>query len=229
MQADLIVTQTQRQSELLEKRFGRTSVTVFSPIELTSTEKIDSGLAEERHVALWIGKSDRIKQPEIVLDLAALFPDIPFVMILNRSDPEIHAEVLRRKPENLQVIENVDFRDVENLFGHAFLLVNTSVFEGFPNTFLQAGKYGVPILSLQVDPDGFIESHQCGIVAKGDPAGLIDGLRRIKSHPDLWHNCSENIKRYVFNYHELNNKVIQLNQILWEFLRHGVENRSRVP
>jgi glycosyltransferase involved in cell wall biosynthesis len=87
---------------------------------------------------------------------------------------------------------------------------------------LQAGKYGVPVLSLQIDPDGFIERHQCGIVAKGDPAGLMDGLRRMASHPDLWQNCSENIKRYVFNYHELNHKVKELNLILSEFLRHGV-------
>ena len=228
MHADLIVTQTRRQSELLEKRFGRTSVTVLSPIELTPMEKIDAGLANERHTVLWIGKSDRIKQPEILLELAKISPDVSFIMVLNRSDPEIHAEILRRKPKNLRIIENVDFRDVENLFEEAFLFVNTSRFEGFPNTFLQAGKCGVPILSLQVDPDGFIENHQCGIVAKGDTAGLMDGLRRIKSDPDLWQNCSENIKRYIFNYHELKSKVIQLNQILSEFLRHGAENRSRV-
>jgi glycosyltransferase involved in cell wall biosynthesis len=229
MQADLIVTQTQIQTELLKKRFGRTSATVFSPIELTPTEKIGSSLPEGRCVALWIGKSNRIKRPEILLDLAYLFSDIPFVMVLNRSDPKIHAEVLRRKPENLRILERVDYRNVETLFAQAFVLINTSVFEGFPNTFLQAGKYGVPVLSLQIDPDGFIERHRCGIVAKGDSIGLIDGLKRIKTHPDLWQNYSRNIRSYVFNCHELNAKVIQLNQILSEFLRHGFENRSRIP
>jgi glycosyltransferase involved in cell wall biosynthesis len=228
MQADLIVTQTQTQSELLMKRFGRTSATVSSPIELTPTEKVGSRVPEGERVVLWIGKSDRKKRPEILLDLALRFPDIRFLMVLNKSDPKIHAEVLQRKPKNVRILETVGFPDVGSLFAKSFLLINTSAFEGFPNTFLQAGKYGVPILSLQVDPDGFIESHQCGIVAKGDSTGLIDGLKRIKTHPDLWQNYSRNIRSYVFNCHELNAKVIQLNQILSEFLGHGFENRSRI-
>lgn len=222
MQADLIVTQTQRQSELLEKRFGRTSVTVFSPIELTSTEEVVRGLAKERNVALWIGKSDRIKQPEILLDLAILFPDIRFLMILNRSDSKIHEDVLGRKPENLRIIESVDFGDIEKVFGQAFVLINTSVFEGFPNTFLQAGKYGVPILSLQVDPDGFIEKHGCGIVAKGEFEKLVEGVRRLLSEPSIHKTYSENIRRYVLSRHELNATVSWLNQILTEFLAYGL-------
>jgi glycosyltransferase involved in cell wall biosynthesis len=222
MQADLIVTQTQKQSELLEKRFGRTSVTVFNPIELTPTEKIVRGLPKERHVALWIGKSDRIKQPEILLDLAILFPDIRFLMILNRSDSKIHEDVLRRRPENLRIIESVEFGDIEKVFAQAFVLINTSIFEGFPNTFLQAGKFGVPILSLQVDPDGFIEKHGCGIVAKGEFEKLAHGVRRLLSEPSIHKAYSENIRRYVLSRHELNATVSRLNQILTEFLAYGL-------
>ena len=213
MHADLIVTQTQKQSELLEKRFGRTSATVFNPIELAPKRKV-SEIPEGRNVVLWIGKSNRIKRPEILLDLAGLFPDISFVMVLNRSDPKIHGEILRRKTENLLILESVDYRDVETLFAQAFLLINTSVFEGFPNTFLQAGKYGVPILSLQANPDGFIKRYGCGKVTDGNLSEFTKGMKFMISNPDFRHQCSENIKRYVRSHHDLNDKVKELDQIL---------------
>jgi glycosyltransferase involved in cell wall biosynthesis len=221
MQADSIVTQTALQARLLEERFGRTSVTVGNPVDLsTSSEAAQPPGGHE--IALWVGKSDKVKRPDIMLQLAAQFKEIDFVLVLNRSDLALFDHILRVKPSNVQILESIDFREMESLFARAFVLINTSLFEGFPNTFLQAGKYGVPILSLQVDPDGFVEKHRCGIVAKGEVAILAEGLRRLISDSSLRKTCSENIKSYILSHHEANARVSQLNQFLKGLLPYGV-------
>ena len=50
------------------------------------------------------------------------------------------------------------YGETMELIGRAVAVVNTSTFEGMPNVFLESWMRGVPVLSLQVDPDGII-SH----------------------------------------------------------------------
>jgi glycosyltransferase involved in cell wall biosynthesis len=213
MQADLIVTQTNSQAELLQNRFGRTSITLYNPVDLsnvvTACQKDNTS-----PICLWIGKSDQVKRPEVLLQLALRFPDLKFIMIMNRSDMQIHEQIFQTAPFNLEVIESIAINEVEGLFQNAFVFINTSQFEGFPNTFLQAGKYRVPILSLQVSPDDFIEKHGCGIYAHGSIEELDAGLRRLIDDPVFYSTCAENIHSYVKTYHDLNDKVNELGQII---------------
>jgi len=221
MHADLILTQTDTQRKILQERFGRGGFTLRNPVDLSDSFP---GPWEGRvpgKIALWIGKSDRIKRPEILLQLALAFPESEFVMVLNRSDPDIFQAVLRNKPPNVQVLEWVSFREAERLFARAFILINTSLFEGFPNTFLQAGKHGVPLLSLQVDPEGFIERCACGIVAQGSFDQLVEGFALIHADQARRSLFARNIRAYVQEHHALTEKIHQLDQLLAQWKSNG--------
>jgi glycosyltransferase involved in cell wall biosynthesis len=142
-------------------------------------------------------------------------------MVLNRADLGRFREVISQKPANVQIYERIHFQEMDRLFKEAMVLINTSVFEGFPYTFLQAGKFGVPILSLEVDPDGFIQRYHCGKVAMGNKARLLEGLQELIGNPDLWRTCSKNIRDYVESRHELNSVVKQLDGIFRELMKNA--------
>ena len=210
--ADLIVCQTQYQKKILSDYFNKEGIVISNPISLTNFVDIPS----IRPYALWIGKSDTTKQPHILLKIACANPEIPFFLIMHRSNINIHNEIYKNKPNNVTIIEYVPYNEIEHYFAKSFVFINTSRFEGFPNTFLQAGKYGVPILSLQVDPDNFIENYRCGIVAKGDMSKLINGLKAMSTYK--WQLYSKNIYNYVLEKHNLDDQVKQLMSAIENFL-----------
>jgi glycosyltransferase involved in cell wall biosynthesis len=201
-----IVTQTRTQAELLRQRFGRKSVVIPNPIELSGSVPPLS----ERRFALWIGKSDAVKRPELALELARRQPHVKMVMVMNRSHEEIFHKIIAAKPPNVTIIERVPIDKIERLFARAFALVNTSDFEGIPNTFLQAGKYAVPILSLNVDPDQFIQEHGCGIVANGNMERLSAGLGCLANNLPEWERFGACARRYVEKHHDLGRNVQKL-------------------
>ena len=71
------------------------------------------------------------------------------------------------KIKNIKIIDFVDFHKIDEYFKKARVFVNSSIEEGFPNTFIQACKNKTPIVSLDVNPDNFIDNHEVGVFCNG--------------------------------------------------------------
>jgi glycosyltransferase involved in cell wall biosynthesis len=199
--ADQIIVQTRRQAELAKTLFQRDSIVIPNPVDLTPLFP-PSPAAKK---ILWVGKSDdRVKQPELFVNLAQKLPEFAFSMIMNLGLESVHRHIMQRVADvpNLSLLTYVPFGDVEKYYAEARLLVNTSKFEGFPNTFLQAAKYGVPVVSLQVDPEGMIAGHGCGLECGGDFDKLVDNVCRLMSDADLYSRASANIRAYIAKHHD---------------------------
>lgn len=218
MHADVIITQTITQTNLLHQRFKKSSVVISNPIDVTCTDEWIP--YTKRRGALWVGKSDQVKRPDILINLAKLFPDYPFKMVMNLVNPDIntayHDDLLHNKPANVEILDYVPIIEMDSLFREASVFINSSKFEGFPNTFLQAGKHGVPILSLQIDPDNFIEKNQCGLVAGGSFEQLVEDMSTLISDQKKALHFSNQIYKYIRIHHDLNDKVKQLTKLLTE-------------
>lgn len=214
MNSDVIVTQSATQSRLLRERFGRESRTVPSPIDLALPPDCALVPMDQRPHALWVGKSDRVKRPELLVEIARACPEVPFVAVVNRVDPECHDRLLRDRPPNVELLERETLAGVERLFSRAFVLINTSVVEGFPNTFLQAGKYRLPVLSYDVDPDGVIEAGPRGIVAHGDFTRLVSAARSLHQDRALAAKLGAEWHTYVRENHDWGRAVDVLRSIL---------------
>lgn len=212
--ADAIVTQTAQQQDLLHKNFGRTAHLIRNPVKLQD-RKLET--SNDGEYILWVGRAEKtFKRADTMLLLAAKCPDVPFVAIMNKRDDQVFYELVNAAPDNLKIVSHVPYSEIETYYAKAKALLSTSISEGFPNAFLQAGKYGRPILSLHVDPGEMMTRHECGCVTHGDLDALVDAIT------DIWHDqdglrrqtMSANIRRYVETYHSDRERIAELQHVI---------------
>ena len=187
--ASAIIVQTNYQKSLLKKSFNLPSKVIQNIYPLISQNK-----SSNRKYILWVSNFKPWKRPEIFLDLADLYPDQEFVMI---GGPDKNRDFFQQMQvraadiPNLKFLGFQPFETTNAYFDQAKIFVNTSEYEGFPNTFLQAWSRGIPVLSF-IDPDGLIQEHGLGI-AVSDFQGLRRATGRLLSEYD---DFSNRIKAY---------------------------------
>lgn len=214
MSADLIVSQNKYQYDSLKSRFKRDSILIKNPIDFNfQLEPLPRGFD-----VLWVGKSNLIKRPYLLLDIAEKCPELRFVMIMNLSIQEVHHNVFLNCPKNVEVIEYVPYEEIEKYFSSTQVFLNTSESEGFPNTFLQAGKYKKPIFSLTVNPDNILTEYNLGFCAKDNLNALSKKLSGVLANKSLYEELSNNCSMYFRSNHDLQAKVNELDTSIKEFL-----------
>jgi glycosyltransferase involved in cell wall biosynthesis len=202
--ADTLIVQNQEdQSRLL--RSGLKSIIIRNVCRLR-----DIAFSGREYI-FWAGRSGPIKRPDLFIRLAKLLPDKSFVMICSRTEGDNSYDDMARAAAtvpNLRFIAGAPFEQMDDYFEKAMVYVNTSESEGFPNTFVQACKSATPILSLNVNPDGFLDRHQCGLCAGGDWEQFIQLTLRMLT-PETARQFGRNGRLYAENYHDIK-QIIEL-------------------
>ena len=196
-------TQSEEQEGLLERAFGLTSRRMISghPVPesvLSPAERLKGG------IVLWVADLGPRKRPEKFLELARLGRDYPlrFVMVGGRDDPQYVRALFEDKPDNLEWVGRLPFDETLAWFDRAAFFVNSSKSEGFPNTFIQAWLRGVPVLTLEIDPDGVIARNDLGIV-RNDIAGLLGAASSLSGDIARYTEMSNNAVRYAAANHSV--------------------------
>jgi glycosyltransferase involved in cell wall biosynthesis len=203
--ADRVIVQSCKQQAMLRSGFGRDSIVIPMPCPGPSQDEY-LGREQERNGTqrvLWIARICEQKRPDRLLDLAEACPDVGFDFV----GPPDGTEYSRAVCERAKTLTNVTVhgpasRDrVPEFYKQAKLLCCTSDFEGFPNTFLEAWSWGVPIVST-VDPDNLIIEKGLGRVG-ANAAELAAGIREVLSSPDRWQAASRAARKYYAENHAL--------------------------
>ncbi|TKJ41546.1 hypothetical protein CEE37_02995 [candidate division LCP-89 bacterium B3_LCP] len=157
------ILQTSEQLELLKRHYRCSGVIIPNHVV------IRDDLARQQEGPLqviWISNIKAFKRPELFIQLAENCADIDaeFIMIGSCVSPQILKDIKEAEDriEKFSYIGPMDPVEAEKRISQASVLVNTSEFEGFPNAFQQAWIYGVPTVSLGVDPDGVISREKLG-------------------------------------------------------------------
>lgn len=172
--ADVIVTQNPAQLERCREVYDREPV----PVQSCYTPP-DNFQADPRGYVLWVSTLRKLKQPEAFIELARRLPQYHFRMV-GGADAQEYFDALRGlagSVPNLRFVGFVPHIDIEREFDGARLFVNTSEFEGFPNTFLQSWARGIPTVSF-VDTGSSVNGHPVvnRVTTLDDMASAVRGL-----------------------------------------------------
>jgi glycosyltransferase involved in cell wall biosynthesis len=224
--ADAILVQSAAQARTLARNFGLASrvagMLVEPPRAVDRARDID---------VLWIGSMRRIKRPDRVLELAAALPAASFHVVGGAAPGQ---EALFREMQqaaagraNLFLHGPLSYREANELYGRARVLVNTSEIEGFPNSYLQAWIRGVPVVTL-FDPDRLVEREGLGIAAAG-PAQIAGALEILLGEPGAWQAASDRCRRFMAREYGEDKVLADYLDTFDAVTRKGMSARAVVP
>ena len=199
--ATQVVVQHERQMKALRNRHR-----VEGCIRPSAHRIVSLSNDVQRDIILWIARCERWKQPEIFIEMAKKYPWEKFVMICPAANDLAYFKTVNAVADGISNIEFIDFvpyHKVYDYFRRSKLFVNTSVSEGFPNTFVQASMCGTPILSLAVNPDGIFDKHRIGVYCENDAVKLRGEVGHLLTNSLLWTELSINARAYALKYHDI--------------------------
>lgn len=218
-QADIIIAQAEYQVALLRANYGLDAQAVvpnFHPAAEEECAKRDDGVD-----IVWIANLKPQKQPERFIELARALrdrTDARFWMA-GRRDKGGVAGVLGAAVDldNFRYVGELPLHEVNRLLARAHLFVNTSAYEGFPNTFIQAWLRETPVLSLRVDPDGVLAREGIG-VCPGSMERLIEDCDALIEDPERRARMGKRARTYAERVHAVEPNVQRVLDLVaaWE-------------
>jgi len=125
------------------------------PIEVPNIEEIKYS---SKPTVCFLARLDPQKRPWIFFELAKLFPRVNFLVAGITHFPYLMKPIIKRYESipNLKFLGLITGEEKHKLLSSTWVLINTSIHEGLPVSFLEAFSYGKPIISCQ-NPDNLVE------------------------------------------------------------------------
>jgi glycosyltransferase involved in cell wall biosynthesis len=209
--ADYIVGQAQYEENLLWRNYGRTCDLIVGNWHPEPTVPCTK---KSQPKVVWIANIKPLKKPEVFVDLAARLQTITgaeFIMIGRPAAARYQRclEARIAKVRGLTYRGEQTHEEINRVLAESHVLVNTSEYEGFPNTFIQAWLHEVPVVSLYVDPDDVLTRQGLGF-RSGSLDKLVQDTRRLIEDSDLRMRIGARAKAYALAHHSLTKNLDQM-------------------
>lgn len=211
-QADLLLCQTEGQRKLINDNFASKAVVIKNGHPLPNVKET----LNWRQEVLWVNHLKPVKQPELFFQLARELKEeqAVFTMIGAKGAYAFDKEFTQAgRSVNCSFLGELSLAQVNERLWNSRLVVNTSKAEGFPNTFIQAWARLIPVVSLQVDPDGVITRHKLGFCS-GNFSSMVAHTRSLIREQGLAAEMGSNGRVYVETEHDLTENVRRLDHLL---------------
>ncbi len=205
-----IIAQTRQQEQFLKQHYQREVTRIvanFHPVPPQPQKNSQISI-------VWIANLKPLKQPGLFMKLARKLKELPkvrFIMIGrnsnwrwgNRLQQEISEEI--SQTGNFEYLGEQPIDKVNEILAQADILVNTSQYEGFPNTFIQAWMREVPVVSLNVNPDNILNEYGIGLSCSGSFEKFVQSIRLLVENSSLRKSMGEKARNYALEHHSEKN------------------------
>ena len=199
---DRVIAQNRAQYDQLQENYG-----IDAPVIQSCYQPPAGAKCDRNGYVLWVASVRPSKRVEHVLEMARRLPDVPFV-IIGGPDPDRKSQeyfdgvkAAAAQLPNVRLTGFMPFHEAEAYFNGARVVLNTSRYEGFPNTFMQAWARGIPCV-------GFVDtgSKRDGIPVYDVVSEVSEAtwkLERLMRDDNAWERASRTVRAHFEDCHSV--------------------------
>jgi glycosyltransferase involved in cell wall biosynthesis len=153
---------------------------------------------------IWIANTRSVKRIDYFFDIAKKLKKYKFAFIgkiLENDQKQFILDELEIN-SNIEVFGPKTYIDVCLIISQSKVLLNTSLYEGFPNTFIQAWYFNLPIIST-VNPNEVITTFNLGFY-ETNKSNFISKCQNIIENKKVYDEISCNAKKYFTSNYRMN-------------------------
>lgn len=167
------------------------------------------GKYEKENNIIFLGRLDSVKRGWIFCEIAKRMPEYNFLVLgasTNSAEKGKNSILDKYKNiKNLKFLGHIDGKEKKEQLKKAKILVNTSIHEALPVSFLEAFVYGITVVSNQ-NPDNLVEKYGKYIGSSlGDGIKDVDkfvsAISFLMNNEELRGKLADEAKIYVRNVH----------------------------
>jgi glycosyltransferase involved in cell wall biosynthesis len=213
--ADSVVSQTERQKNMLLDEFNRESTIIPNGYDIPhSRDLVDHS---DRSYIIWVGRMVKDqKKPHLAIELAKKIPSVKFLLIgPSGGDPNYHDRIKKEvnSTSNVEYKGFVPPNEVHKYFQNALMYINTSDYEGFPNTFLEAWRYSTPVISLKYSLSTNKGEDSPEIVS-GSIEQMVNDIKELCDNKTFRQKLGEKGRRHVETKYSLTTVVNEYEKLV---------------
>ncbi|GGG60124.1 glycosyltransferase family 4 protein [Bizionia arctica] len=190
-----IVNQNTHQKEQTKKCLNRDGLVLNSYYYIESTE----GSPIKNKVS-WLARWSKEKQPELFIEMVSKLEKQNFSFIMAGTSNNLDENnKLKEKAKqfNIETPGKIAYKNVNDYFAQSLIFVNTSYREGVSNTFIEAMLNGVPVLSLNSNPNNWLTDFNIGYCANGKLEDLTRTLNDLLEDREKLKKMSADSKTFA--------------------------------
>lgn len=212
---DLALAQNAYQEEVFQKKFHKPCVLIdqMTPLLDEALIKKDNDLVK----ILWIGNFKKVKRPELFVELAKKMKAYSHLVKMEMygrlpADYKALLDEINKIPW-LEYKGEVPTDVVLDKLSQSHLLVNTSLYEGFSNTFVQAWMRKVPVISMGSNPNNVFNNYNVGFYVPQENE-LLSTIANLIDHREVLNKMAEDSYSYAVEHHSLEKNMPKILNVL---------------